>query len=65
MNLSNTVIEGKDALTTFTGCKKPCESIGYKMIPLANWNMKNNRVPGAQGKNSKHLQCSHKTLEQG
>ena len=48
-NLSNTQLEGKEALTTLTGCKQPCESIDYNVIPLANWNMKFNRDPRAQG----------------
>ena len=42
-NLSNTALEGKDALTTLTGCKKPCESIDYNSIPLGSWKIKNNR----------------------
>ena len=48
-NLSNTQVEGKEALTALTGCKQPCESIDYNVIPLANWNMKFNRDPRAQG----------------
>ena len=48
-NLSNTQVEGKEALTALTGCKQPCESIEYNVIPLANWNMKFNRDPRAQG----------------
>ena len=42
-NLSNTALEGKEALTAITGCKKPCESIDYNAIPLASWKMENNR----------------------
>ena len=46
-NLSNTALEGKDALTTLTGCEKPCESIDYNAIPLASWQMENTRDPRA------------------
>ena len=46
-NLSNTALEGKEALTTITGCEKPCESIDYNAIPLASWKMENNRDPRA------------------
>ena len=42
-NLSNTALEGKEALTTITGCEKPCESIDYNSIPLGSWKIKNNR----------------------
>ena len=42
-NLSNTALEGKDALTTLTGCKKPCESIDYNSTPLISWKTENNR----------------------
>ena len=42
-NLSNTALEGKDALTTLTGCKKPCESIDYKSDPLVSFKIENNR----------------------
>ena len=44
-NLSNTALEGKDALTTLTGCMKPCESIDYNSIPLASWKTEHNRDP--------------------
>ena len=47
INLSNTALEGKEALTTITGCEKPCESIDYNAIPLASWKMENNRDPRA------------------
>ena len=47
INLSNTALEGKEALTTITGCERPCESIGYNPIPLASWKIKNNRDPRA------------------
>ena len=46
-NLSNTALEGKEALTTITGCERPCESIDYNPIPLASWKIKNNRNPQA------------------
>ena len=46
-NLSNTALEGKDALTTLTGCKKPCESIDYNSTPLISWKIENGRVPRA------------------
>ena len=42
-NLSNTALEGKDALTTLTNCKKPCESIDYYSTPLISWKTENNR----------------------
>ena len=47
INLSNTALEGKEALTTITGCEKPCESIDYNAIPLASWKQENNRDPHA------------------
>jgi hypothetical protein len=47
INLSSTALEGKEALTTITGCEKPCESIDYNAIPLASWKMENNRDPRA------------------
>ena len=42
-NLSNTALDGKDALTTLTGCKKPCQSIDYNFNPLISWKTENNR----------------------
>ena len=48
-NLSQTALEGKEALTALTGCKQPCESIVYNFIPVATWNMKYNRNHRAQG----------------
>ena len=48
-NLSRTAIEGKEALTALTGCKQPCESVAYNVIPVTTWNMKYNRDPRAQG----------------
>ena len=42
-NLSNTALEGKEALTALTGCKQPCESINYNSVPLASWKMENHR----------------------
>ena len=48
-NLSQTALDGKEALTALTGCEQPCESIGYNVIPLATWNMKYNRDLRAQG----------------
>jgi|FLMP01.2.fsa_nt_emb hypothetical protein len=48
-NLSETALEGKEALTALTGCKQPCQSIAYNVIPLATWNMKYNRDLRAQG----------------
>ena len=44
-NLSNTALEGKDALTTLTNCKKPCESIDYNSTPLISWKIENSRDP--------------------
>ena len=46
-NLSNTALEGKDDLTTLTGCKKPCESIDYHSTPLISWRIENGRDPRA------------------
>ena len=48
-NLSQTAIGGKEVLTALTGCKQPCESIVYNVIPVTTWNMKYNRDPRAQG----------------
>ena len=42
-NLSTTALEGKDALTSLTGCMRPCKSIVYDTIPLGSWNMENVR----------------------
>ena len=42
-NLSNTALEGKEALTALTGCEQPCESINYNSVPLASWKTENNR----------------------
>ena len=44
-NLSNTALEGKEALTTITGCEKPCESIDYNSTPLISWKIENSRDP--------------------
>ena len=44
-NLSETALDGKDALTALTGCKQPCESIDYKIIPIANWNINHTTDP--------------------
>ena len=46
-NLSNTALEGKEALTAITGCEIPCESIDYNSVPLASWKTENNRDPRA------------------
>ena len=48
-NLSQTALDGKEALTALTGCKQPCESIDYNVKPLVTWNMKYNRDLRAQG----------------
>ena len=62
-NLSNTALEGKDALTTLTGCKKPCESIDYNSTPLISWKIENSRDPRANsfinGNSSSFIAVTH------
>ena len=62
-NLSNTALEGKDALTTLTGCKKPCKSMDYRSTPLTSWKIKNSKDPRAysfiDGNSSSLIAVSH------
>ena len=47
-NMSETALDGKDALTALTGCKQPCESVGYEIIPILNWNIKHDIDPNGE-----------------
>ena len=46
MALSTTAGKGKDALTKLTGCKQPCKSTKYDLVPFANWKLEHHRDPG-------------------
>ena len=41
-------LDGRDALTALTGCKQPCESVGYEINPILNWNIKHDINPNGE-----------------
>ena len=43
INMSRTAVDGMDAMTELTGCKRPCKKSIYKDIKLSNWNLASNR----------------------
>ena len=43
INMSRTAIDGIDAMSELTGCKRPCKKSIYKDVKLSDWNLASNR----------------------